>query len=76
MFHVDHFTQDGISFYCPFKQYEWYVQLAIPGIALIKVTFERVKSLRPWATLLSDENSDGTEQKSRIRKAITRLKKK
>lgn len=47
-----------------------------PRVALMKVTFERVKSLRPWATLLSDENSDGTEQKSRIRKAITRLKKK
>lgn len=50
--------------------------LAIPGIALMKVTFERVKNLKPWATLLSDENSDDTAQKDRIRKAITRFKKK
>ena len=50
--------------------------LAIPGIALMKVTFERVKGLKPWATLLSDENSGVTEQSSRITKALTRLKKK
>lgn len=49
--------------------------LAIPGIALMKVVFERVKNLTPWATLLSDENTDDF-QKSPIRKAITRLKKK
>lgn len=29
--------------------------LAIPGIALMKVIFERVKQLKPWATLLGDE---------------------
>jgi predicted PurR-regulated permease PerM len=50
--------------------------LAIPGIALMKVIFERVKHLKPWATLLSDENSDDSDQQNRIRKAITRLKKK
>jgi len=51
--------------------------LAIPGIALMKVTFERVKNLKPWATLLGDENSEEDRyQKSPIRKVITRLKKK
>ena len=50
--------------------------LAIPGIALMKVTFERVQNLKPWATLLGDENSDDAYQRSPIRKAITRLKKK
>ncbi|HEX8040376.1 MAG TPA: AI-2E family transporter [Chryseosolibacter sp.] len=33
--------------------------LAIPGIAIMKVVFERVKSLRPWATLLGDETAEG-----------------
>jgi predicted PurR-regulated permease PerM len=51
--------------------------LAIPGIALMKVTFERVHNLKPWATLLSDEyGEDDSTQKNPIRKAITRLKKK
>lgn len=41
--------------------------LAIPGIALMKITFERVKHLRPWATLLGDEtvvrsNTNGLEK--------------
>jgi predicted PurR-regulated permease PerM len=50
--------------------------LAIPGIALMKVTFERVKSLKPWATLLSDENVDHDVDRNPIRKAITRRFKK
>ena len=50
--------------------------LALPGIALMKVIFERVKGLRPWATLLGDENSDNDTKGTRIKKAITRLKKK
>jgi predicted PurR-regulated permease PerM len=48
--------------------------LAIPGIALMKVIFERVNSLKPWATLLGDEHSEETNQKNPIKKAITRLK--
>jgi predicted PurR-regulated permease PerM len=49
--------------------------LAIPGIALMKVVFERVHSLRPWATLLSDEYHDqDSNEKNPIRKAITQLK--
>lgn len=47
--------------------------LAIPGIALMKVTFERVKSLKPWATLLSDEHAD--DAPPRIRKVLGKLKK-
>lgn len=50
--------------------------LAIPGIALMKVTFERVKSLKPWATLLSDEHTQDPFEKRLIGKAITRFKKK
>lgn len=46
--------------------------LAIPGIALMKVTFERVKSLKPWATLLSDEHAD--DAPPRIRKVLGKLK--
>jgi len=50
--------------------------LAIPGLALMKVIFERVKRLKPWATLLGDEYSEEHYQKNPIRKALTRLKKK
>lgn len=47
--------------------------LALPGIALMKVTFERVKNLKPWATLLSDEHA--VEEPPHIRRVIGRLKK-
>lgn len=50
--------------------------LAIPGIALMKVIFERVENLKPWATLLGDETTIEMEQKNPIKKAIIRLKKK
>jgi predicted PurR-regulated permease PerM len=51
--------------------------LAIPGIALMKVMFERVPSLKPWATLLGDEHAEEESNRGNpIRKAITRLKKK
>ena len=49
--------------------------LAIPGIALMKVIFERVKDLKPWATLFGDECADDTTQKNPIKKAMTRLRK-
>lgn len=49
--------------------------LAIPGIALMKVIFERVHNLKPWATLLSDEYGDeDSADKNPIKRAITRLK--
>lgn len=47
--------------------------LALPATALMKVIFERVDSLRPWATLLSDEHAEGTHQLPRV---IRRLRKK
>lgn len=50
--------------------------LALPGIALMKVIFERIKNLKPWATLLGDEVVDNTGKRERIRRAITSLKKK
>lgn len=50
--------------------------LAIPGIALMKVIFERVKTLKPWATLLGDEAVAEEEEKNPIKKAIGRMKKK
>lgn len=50
--------------------------LALPGIALMKVIFERVHDLKPWATLLGDESSDTATKRDRIKKAFTRLKKK
>lgn len=46
--------------------------LALPGTALMKVIFERVDGLKPWATLLSDEHAQGTHQ---LPKVIRRLKK-
>jgi predicted PurR-regulated permease PerM len=50
--------------------------LALPGIALMKVIFERIKNLKPWATLLGDETADNTGKRERIRKAITSLRRK
>jgi predicted PurR-regulated permease PerM len=52
--------------------------LAIPGVALMKVMFERIKDLKPWATLLGDETIQEEEdaQKNPIKKAMTRLRKK
>ncbi len=48
--------------------------LAIPGIALMKVIFERVKSLKPWATLLGDETISQESEKNPIKKAINKMK--
>ncbi|MEO5603269.1 MAG: AI-2E family transporter, partial [Cyclobacteriaceae bacterium] len=48
--------------------------LAIPGIALMKVIFERVNGLKPWATLLGDETITQESEKNPIKKAINKLK--
>lgn len=48
--------------------------LAIPGIALMKVIFERVKSLKPWATLLGDETITQESEKNPIKKVINKMK--
>ena len=50
--------------------------LALPGIALMKVVFERVENLKPWATLLGDETADDSVKRTRIRNALTRFRKK
>jgi hypothetical protein len=44
----------------------------------MKVMFERIKDLKPWATLLGDETIQEEEeaQKNPIKKAMTRLRKK
>lgn len=36
--------------------------LAIPGIALMKVIFERIKGFRAWAVLLGDETAERTRK--------------
>jgi predicted PurR-regulated permease PerM len=50
--------------------------LAIPGIALMKVIFERVKHLKPWATLLGDETVMDKEQRNPFKGLLNYLKKK
>ncbi len=48
--------------------------LAIPGLAVMKVIFERVESLRPWAILLGDETASRSFQRNPIKSAFTRLR--
>ncbi|MGZ5133735.1 MAG: AI-2E family transporter [Flavitalea sp.] len=48
--------------------------LSIPGIAILKVIFERVDDLKPWGMLLSDDIT--SNQPGRIYYRVTRLRKK
>jgi predicted PurR-regulated permease PerM len=48
--------------------------LAIPGLALIKVVFERVESLKPWAILLSDEQNQNPYDRNFLTRAIQRAR--
>lgn len=48
--------------------------LSIPGIAILKVIFERVDDLKPWSMLLSDDIT--SNQPGRIYKRVTQLRKK
>ncbi len=48
--------------------------LAIPGVAIMKVILERVRHLKPWATLLGDETAE-EERGNPFGKWIGRLKK-
>ena len=48
--------------------------LSIPGIAILKVIFERVDDLKPWGMLLSDDIT--SNQPGRIYSRVTRLRKK
>jgi predicted PurR-regulated permease PerM len=50
--------------------------LAIPALALLKIIFERVEHLQPWAMLLGDETTIEEEQKNPVRRAFYRVRKK
>jgi predicted PurR-regulated permease PerM len=39
--------------------------LAIPGIAVLKVIFDRVESMKPWGMLLGDDIKDEKEKKTK-----------
>jgi predicted PurR-regulated permease PerM len=49
--------------------------LAVPGLAMIKVVFERVNHLKPWAILLSDDTSVNLEHKNPLKSVFTRARK-
>jgi predicted PurR-regulated permease PerM len=48
--------------------------LAVPGLAMLRVIFERVDSLKPWALLLSDEVTVQREEKNPLKKVFTRAR--
>ena len=48
--------------------------LAIPGIAILKVIFERIDELKPWGMLLSDDIT--SNQPGRIYSRVTRMRRK
>lgn len=48
--------------------------LAVPGLAMIRVIFERVDSLKPWALLLSDEVTQQRERKNPLKRAFTKAR--
>ena len=50
--------------------------LAIPGLAVMKVVFERVDTLKPWAILLGDETTAKLEEKNAIKSTFSRIRKK
>jgi predicted PurR-regulated permease PerM len=50
--------------------------LAIPSLALLKIIFERVDHLKPWAMLLGDETTAEEEQKNPVKRAITNVRRK
>lgn len=48
--------------------------LCIPGLAIMKVIFERIDSLKPWALLLGDETTAALEHKNPIKRMLKRKK--
>jgi predicted PurR-regulated permease PerM len=48
--------------------------LAVPGLAMLKVIFERVDSLKPWALLLSDEVTVQREEKNPLKRVFTKAR--
>lgn len=49
--------------------------LAIPGLAIMKIVFEKVDGLKPWAILLGDETTANNERKNPIKSVFTRVRK-
>lgn len=50
--------------------------LAIPALAVMKVVFERVDGLKPFAILLGDETTANREHKNPLKSAFTRARRK
>lgn len=48
--------------------------LAIPALAVLKLIFERVDHLKPWAILLGDETTIEQEKKNPVKRVIHRVK--
>lgn len=48
--------------------------LAVPGLAMIRVIFEQVDSLKPWALLLSDEVTQQREVKNPLKRAFSKAR--
>ncbi|MBT1701769.1 AI-2E family transporter [Chryseosolibacter indicus] len=48
--------------------------LAIPALAVMKLIFERVDHLKPWALLIGDETTAEEDRKNPVRRAISRAK--
>lgn len=49
--------------------------LAVPGLAMVKVVFERVNHLKPWAILLGDETSAALEHKNPLKSVFSKARK-
>jgi predicted PurR-regulated permease PerM len=49
--------------------------LAVPGLAMVKVVFERVNHLKPWAILLGDDTSHNLEHKNPLKSVFSRARK-
>ena len=45
--------------------------LALPVIAIIKIIFDRIESLKPWGMVLGDEEGPRARKINRPRKALT-----
>lgn len=50
--------------------------LAIPALAVLKLIFERVPNLKPWAMLLGDETTIEQEKKNPVKTMFNRVKSK
>lgn len=48
--------------------------LAIPALAVLKIVFERVPHLQPWATLLGDEVTIEEEKRNPVKRAFNHVR--